>query len=138
MEASALSELLLARTLSFEASHAYRLPGQSLDAAKAMFGPYALEHSHCYRLTLWLRGTAEPPAMMACDLPRLDAAMEEAVAPLRGMSIQQAVPWFADRLPTTEALVLYFQQRLTARLPASAIAKIRLAESEDLVAEWLP
>lgn len=138
MEASALSELLLARSVSFEARHAYRLPGQSPDAAKALFGAYALEHGHRYRLTLWLRGTVEEPAMMICDLPKVEKAMEEALAPLRGKSLQLADPWFANRLPTCEALVLYFQQKLEALLPASSIARIRLAESEDLWAEWVP
>lgn len=133
-----MSELLLARSVAFEAKHAYRLPGQSHDAARSTFGAYALEHGHSYRLTLWLRGGVEEPAMMICDLPKVEKAMEEAVAPLRGRSIQLADPWFANRLPTCEALVLYFQQKLAARLPASAIARIRLAESEDLWAEWVP
>lgn len=134
-----MAKVLFCRKVGFRAQHHYQLPGLSEAENQARFGESALPHEHDWRLTLWLEGPVDPLTGMMIDLVKVDQILEKTVvAVFDGRHINQADPFFKNHQPTNEVLAGYFAEKLQPQLKPVAIAKLRIAESDDIFAEWRP
>lgn len=134
-----MAHAVLERTVTFHATHHYWHPQWSEERNRAVFGELAAPHGHLYRATVRVAGPLEPVTGFAVDLPALDAALEEILGPLRNADLNQAVPDFAsgERLPSCENLARWIFGGLGAVLtPPARLLSVRVAESEDLAAEY--
>jgi len=96
-------------------------------------------HEHEYTLAVTVRGEVDPATSFLVDLPELDRAIEDVVRPLRGRNLAEVIDEAREGrlLPSTEGLAEWFYRQLERRIPAPAgLVRIRVAESEDLAAEF--
>ena len=135
-------KIVLERRYRFSASHLYRRPDWSEEENRARFGKCANlpGHGHNYRLWLGIQGEIDPATGFAVDLGRLDGLVQERVIDrLDHQHLNMALPEFAagGAIPTSENLVRWIHQQLAEAMPEGArLVRIRLAEDEDLAAEW--
>ncbi|HYU36215.1 MAG TPA: 6-carboxytetrahydropterin synthase [Thermoanaerobaculia bacterium] len=133
----------LERRYRFSASHLYRRPEWSEAENRRRFGKCANlpGHGHNYRLWVTVEGTIDPATGFVADLGALDALVTERVLDLLDhQHINSAIPEFGEggSIPTSENLVRWILDQLAGHLPpGAALVKVRLAEDEDLAAEWV-
>jgi 6-pyruvoyltetrahydropterin/6-carboxytetrahydropterin synthase len=135
-------KIVLERRYRFSASHLYRRPEWSEGENRARFGKCANlpGHGHNYRLWVGVRGEVDPVTGFVVDLGRLDALVQERVIErLDHQHLNAALPEFAagGAIPSSENLVRWIHEQLAGHLPEGArLVRLRLAEDEDLAAEW--
>lgn len=133
-----MAEAALERTVRVRAKHHYHRPDWSEARNREVFGAVAEPHAHDYLVTITVRGALDAHGFVV-DLPRLDRAIAEEVAALDGGDLNVLVPEVrAGRLqPSTEALARWLWGRLEGRVPPPArLARVRVAESPELAAEY--
>lgn len=91
-------------------------------------------------MTIRVGGEIDPATGFLVDLTALDGAVRESIVErLDHRQIDHAVAEFqaGESIPTTENLVLWIRDRLREALPTGAtLLSVRLAEDDDLAAEW--
>lgn len=134
----------LERRYRFSASHLYRRPEWSDEENRRRFGLCANlpGHGHNYRLWVRVGGQLDPTTGFVADLGILDEVVRrEVLARIDHRHLNEALPEFAAgaAIPTSESLVLWIADRLRPALPVGVTLEgLRLAEDEDLAAEWTP
>lgn len=134
--------LQLHRVYRFSASHLYRRPDWSEEDNLLHFGKCARlpGHGHNYRLTVSVAGEVDPATGFVVDLGLLDRLVSERVIQaLDHTHLNESVPEFAPggEIPSSENLVIWIRKRLETVLPAGCrLSGIRVAEDDDLAAEW--
>ena len=126
----------LERRFRFSASHLYRRPEWSEEENRARFGKCANlpGHGHNYRLFVTVEGEVDPRTGFIVDLGHLDSRVTAKVVDrLDHQHLNSALPEFAEKIPSSENLVLW----ILAQLQDLPVVKLRLEEDEDLAAEWL-
>jgi 6-pyruvoyltetrahydropterin/6-carboxytetrahydropterin synthase len=135
-------KIVLERRFRFSASHLYRRPEWSEEENRARFGKCANlpGHGHNYRLWIGVEGEIDPATGFVVDLGRLDTLVRDRVVErLDHQHLNAALPEFVagEAIPSSENLIRWIHGQLVGELPAGArLVKIRLAEDEDLAAEW--
>lgn len=136
--------LRLERRYRFSASHLYHRPDWSEEENRRRFGACANQpgHGHNYRLWVTVAGEVDPATGFLVDLEALDAAVHrEVVSRLDHQHLNHALPEFAsgEAIPSSENLITWIADRLRPALPRGVdLQGLRLAEDEDLAAEWAP
>ena len=132
----------LERRYRFSAGHLYRRPEWSEEENRRRFGKCSNlpGHGHNYRLWVTVVGEVDPATGFVVDLGELDRQVEETIlSRLDHQQLNAAIEAFAPggRIPTSEELVIWIQEELVGTLPEGArLVRLRLAEDEDLAAEW--
>ena len=135
-------KIVLERRYRFSASHLYRRPDWSEEENRARFGKCANlpGHGHNYRLWVGVQGGIDPATGFVVDLEQLDGLVKERVVErLDHQHLNSALPEFAagGAIPTSESLICWIHEQLAGAIPSGArLVRIRLAEDEDLAAEW--
>lgn len=134
--------LELHRVYRFSASHLYRRPDWSEEENQLRFGKCARlpGHGHNYRLTVSVAGEVDAATGFVVDLGLLDRLVSDRVIqPLDHTHLNESVSEFAPggEIPSSENLAIWIRTRLESALPAGCrLAGIRVAEDDDLAAEW--
>jgi 6-pyruvoyltetrahydropterin/6-carboxytetrahydropterin synthase len=134
----------LERRYRFSASHLYHRPEWSVEENRRRFGACANQpgHGHNYRLWVVVTGEIDPATGFVVDLGELDALVQrEVLAKLDHQHLNHALPEFAAgaAIPSSENVLQWIAARLEHALPSGVtLARLRLAEDEDLAAEWAP
>ena len=132
--------ICLERRYRFSASHVYRRPEWDEEANRRAFGKCANlpGHGHNYRLYVTVAGEVDPLTGFLVDLGELDGVVDrEVVQALDHQHLNSAVEEFGTKIPSSENLVAWIRDRIKAALPPGVVlVKVRVAEDEDLAAEW--
>jgi 6-pyruvoyltetrahydropterin/6-carboxytetrahydropterin synthase len=132
----------LARRKSFHCMHRYAVEAwsteQNLKEFGACFTPTG--HGHNYELEAFFEGKVDPTSGMIANLKDIDDLLLAVLAPLDGKHLNQEVPAFKSKVPTTEALAEWIAGSLikSMKFPGVRLAKIRLYEYEDLWVDVWP
>jgi 6-pyruvoyltetrahydropterin/6-carboxytetrahydropterin synthase len=135
-------EVRLERRYRFSASHLYRRPDWSEEQNRHCFGKCANlpGHGHNYRLHVSVQGAPAADTGFVTSLSALDELVHaEVVDVLDHQHLNAVVPEFSagGKIPSSENLVLWIRARLLAVLPeAVRLVTVRVAEDDDLAAEW--
>jgi 6-pyruvoyltetrahydropterin/6-carboxytetrahydropterin synthase len=120
----------LTRRYLFSASHRLHNPELSEAENRATYGkcnnPYG--HGHNYSLEVTVTGQVDARTGMICDLVELDSFVQREVLERFGHEHLNALPQFADEVPTTENLCAEVF-RLLEQFPHATIEKVRLEET---------
>ena len=122
----------IVRRATFAAAHVLRREEWEEARNREVFGACAGDHGHNYVLEVAVSGVPEPATGMVVNLKDLDRLMRQAVIEdVDHRHLNRDVEWLEGVIPTAENLALAFWQRLDARLPEGALARVRLVESEN-------
>lgn len=133
-----MSKVCFCRAFHFEAFHHYAVPGWDAAKNSANFGDAAKPHKHHWTLTIWLQGPLDPVTGMVVDLVHVDQVLEQVAGGFSGKNFRDVDPYFKTHQPTTEVLAIYFAEKLKPHFPGVVLARLRIAEMNDLFAEWTP
>jgi 6-pyruvoyltetrahydropterin/6-carboxytetrahydropterin synthase len=121
----------LGRRYRFSASHRLHSAHLSEEENCRVFGkcnnPYG--HGHNYVLEVSLSGAVDPATGMIANLADLDAFVERQVLEdFDHKSLNEDVPAFHDKVPTTESLCIEIFERLKS-FPGAKLERIRVQET---------
>lgn len=132
-----MPEVSFGRAVRFFAYHHYQVADWPAERNHQAFGPAARPHGHDWTLTVWVCGALDPLTGMMVDLVELDRVLEcEVRGRFEGRHFRQVDAYFERHQPTTEVLAAYFAERLQSCLPGVRLVRLRIAEMDDLFAEW--
>lgn len=131
---------LLSRKIYFSAAHRYENPQWTQQKNQEVFGSCFSKygHGHNYTLEATVTGPVHAETGMIINLADLDALLKAVVTPLDHRFLNQDIPYFSERIPTTETIAFYCYQDLQKRLqayPDLTLQRVRLYENEDLWSE---
>jgi 6-pyruvoyltetrahydropterin/6-carboxytetrahydropterin synthase len=121
----------LGRRYRFSASHRLHTSRLSEEENCRVFGkcnnPYG--HGHNYVVEVSMSGDVDPATGMIANLADLDAFVERQVLEdFDHKSLNEDVPAFRDKVPTTENLCMEIFQRLKS-FPKAKLERIRVEET---------
>ena len=125
----------LTRKAEFSASHYYHNPRLSSEENQRIFGkcnnPHG--HGHNYTLEVTVAGDVDARSGFVMDLKQLkDIMNREVIDVLDHRHLNNEIPEFRDKIPTTENLAIAIWKRLTGKLNGARLHRVRLYETDDL------
>ncbi len=103
----------------------------------ACYDPYG--HGHDYVLEAFLEGEIDPHDKWVSDLAKVDLMLREVCKHLDHHHLNFSVPYFRNRVPTTENLANYLyrllQTEVKMRMPETKLQRVRLFETDDIWVE---
>jgi 6-pyruvoyltetrahydropterin/6-carboxytetrahydropterin synthase len=123
----------LGRRYRFSASHRLHSAHLSDEENSRVYGrcnnPYG--HGHNYTLEISVSGPVDPATGMIASLADLDEFVAQAVLDdFDHKSLNEEVPAFQSRVPTTENICIEIFQRLKA-FPAARLERVRVEETSN-------
>jgi 6-pyruvoyltetrahydropterin/6-carboxytetrahydropterin synthase len=123
----------LGRRYRFAASHRLHSAQLSEEENQRLYGkcsnPYG--HGHNYVVEISVSGEVNPATGMIANLADLDGFVERQVLePFDHRSLNEEVPAFHDKVPTTENLCVEIFQRLKS-FPAAKLERVRVEETSN-------
>lgn len=128
----------LTKRVEFSAAHFYHRPEWSEEENRRVFGACADPdgHGHNYLLDVTVAGAVDPRTGMVVNLNEVKRVIGEVVERFDHKHLNLDLPWFRDRVPTTENLARVLWEQLAPRVPAGRLSRIRLYEDEDLFVDY--
>ncbi|MBI4465613.1 MAG: 6-carboxytetrahydropterin synthase, partial [Acidobacteria bacterium] len=131
--------IYLTRRAEFSASHYYHNPELSLEENRRIFGkcnnPHG--HGHNYVLEVTVQGEIDPRSGMVVDLKQLKEVLHrEVVEVFDHRFLNEEVPAFRDKIPTTENIAAEVWQMLAPKLNFCRLHRVRLYETPDLFVDY--
>jgi 6-pyruvoyltetrahydropterin/6-carboxytetrahydropterin synthase len=125
----------LTRRAEFSASHFYHNPKLSPAENQRIFGkcnnPHG--HGHNYTLEVTVGGEVDERSGFVMDLKQLkDIMNREVIDALDHRHLNQEIPDFRDKIPTTENLAIAIWNRLKGKLNGARLHRVRVYETDDL------
>lgn len=130
---------LVVRRAHFNAAHRLHNPARSDSWNRETFGPCNNPnfHGHNYEVELCVEGEISPDSGYVVDVGILKALFDEHVhAYLDHKNLNLDVPWFADRLPSTENVAVFIWEQIAPRVPAGTLVLVRLWETPRNYVEY--
>ena len=123
--------LHLTRRYSFAASHRLHSAHLSEEENWRVYGkcnnPYG--HGHNYQLEVTVTGPVDPATGMIAHLGDLDAFVDrEVLEVFDHRNLNEEIPAFRERVPTSENLCIEIYDRLRA-FPSAHLVRVRLGET---------
>lgn len=129
--------VLLTKRIEFAAAHRYHKPEWDEAKNRAVFGrcynPPA--HGHNYLLEVTVCGDVDPKTGMVINLFDLKRVLLEVLEEFDHKHLNLDMPYFADRVPTSENLARVLWTKLVEQKDIGELHAIRLYEDEDLYAD---
>jgi 6-pyruvoyltetrahydropterin/6-carboxytetrahydropterin synthase len=130
--------ITLTKRFNFCAAHRYRNEQWSDEKNEAVFGDDNKIHGHNYDLEVTLTGPVDPETGFIADLGEVkNLVQERVIRVLDHALIDEDVPWFKNRQPSSENLVTFIWEQLVAHVPEGVqLVRIRLYETPTIYAEY--
>jgi 6-pyruvoyltetrahydropterin/6-carboxytetrahydropterin synthase len=128
----------LTRVAAFSAAHRYENASLPPEENARLFGKcnFPWGHGHDYRLEVTVGGEIAAATGMVMPLEALDRVVAEVLLAVDHRHLNHEVPYFRDRIPTTENIAVYLWGEFARRMPAGTLLRIRLHEDERLFVEY--
>ncbi len=132
-----MAPVLLTKRLEFAAAHRYIRPEWDEAKNRAVFGPCynPPAHGHNYLLDVTVSGEVDPHTGMVINLFDLKRVLLGVLEEFDHMNLNLDVPYFRDRIPTSENLARVLWTKLEPQKDIGTLHSVRLHEDEDLYAE---
>lgn len=130
--------ILLTKTFKFCAAHRYHNPRWSPEENLAAFAEDHRIHGHNYELEVSLTGEVDPDTGFLADLGVVKALVQQRVIDVLDHSqIETDIPWFANRQPTSENLVIFIWDQIASHFPDGVrLVRVRLYETPSIFTEY--
>lgn len=128
----------LQRKRVFSCAHRYWNPDREATWNAAYFGHLAEIHGHNYTATATIAGEVDPDSGIVVNLVDVKDWLASAVEPFENRCVDAASDIMNGLQPSTEnmARILWDRLQSFAAATATAIASVRLAESDEISSEY--
>ncbi len=127
----------LTKRVEFCAAHQYVNPRWSAEENRRVFGKCARTHGHNYVLEVTIAGEPSPETGMVMDLKVLKDLIHETVVERFDHShLNLDVPYFKEKVPTPENLVVVIWELLLPRLLGCRLDRVRLYEDDGFFVDY--
>ena len=132
-----MSALELTRQYHFSAGHRLESASFSPEDNARIYGQCYRQHGHNYLVEVTVAGRPDPITGMATDLGTLDAAVKRLVLDrVDHYDLSSAVPAL-EGIPTTgENLARAFWEWIAPALPAGALRRVAVVETDNNIFEY--
>lgn len=132
----------ITKKVEFCASHRYWNPAWSEEENYGVFGRSSFPHGHGhnYVIEVTVCGPLDKQTGMVMNLRLLKEILEEVIEELDHKNLNEDIPYFQEKIPTTENLAVYLWERIRARLLevdlSLLLKRVRVHEDSTLSAEY--
>ncbi len=127
----------LTKSFHFCAAHQYGHENWSEEKNDQVFGADAKVHGHNYTLEITVKGEVTPETGFIVDLGQLKKIVKENVINVMDHSqIEKDIPWFADKQPSSENMVLFIWGIIEPKLKDAKLHRIRLIETPTIKTDY--
>ena len=128
----------ITKQYKFCAAHRYWNPEWTELENKNIFGKDIYAHGHNYILNITIVGPINPKSGFIINLVELNELIENRVIELLDhRQIEKDIPWFKNRHPSTENMVLFIWSQIAEGIPAPAkLYSIKLQETPTIYTEY--
>ncbi len=129
--------LFLTKSFYFCAAHQYGHDNWSKKKNLAVFGKDAKVHGHNYIVDITIKGEINPQTGFIVELEHLKSIINEHVIDiLDHVQIEKDIPWFQDKQPSSENLVMFIWQMIQPRLEGVQLHRVRLIETPTIKTDY--
>ena len=125
---------IITKQYKFCAAHRYWNEEWSPDKNQDIFGDDIKIHGHNYLLDITISGPVNPDSGFIINLKELNAAVKTQIIEIFDHNqIEKDIPWFQDRQPSTENIVVFIWEQLADKInyPANLHA-VKLQETPTI------
>jgi 6-pyruvoyltetrahydropterin/6-carboxytetrahydropterin synthase len=128
---------IITKVFHFCAAHQYGHKDWEADKNRKVFGLDAQVHGHNYELEVMVTGEVDKDTGFVIDLEKLKRIVDEHVINVLDHSqIEKDIPWFRDRQPSSENLVIYIWTQLEEHLLPVRLVRVRLRETPTIFTDY--
>ena len=128
----------ITKQFKFCAAHKYWNDSWDKDRNYKVFGDDIKVHGHNYVLDITITGPVNQDSGFIFDIQELkDIVNKNVINVLDHSQIQEDIPWFLDKQPSTENLVVFIWEQIASSIKVPAILhKIKLRETPTIFTEY--
>ena len=128
----------LTKQYKFCAAHRYWNDNWTEEKNLEVFGDDVRIHGHNYILSITLKGNINEESGFIIDLQKLNDIVKEKIINVFDHSqIEKDIPWFKNKQPSTENMVVYIWNQLVNIIPSNAqLHCIKLRETPTIFSEY--
>ncbi|HIA91099.1 MAG TPA: 6-carboxytetrahydropterin synthase [Candidatus Marinimicrobia bacterium] len=127
----------LTKTFHFCAAHQYGHANWSAEKNVEVFKEDAKVHGHNYILEVTVKGEVNPDTGFIVDLYHLkQLVQEDIIAVLDHSQIEKDIPWFMNKQPSTENIVVFIWETIAPKLQGAELHRIRLRETPTITTDY--
>ena len=132
-----MSNPYITKVFHFCAAHQYGHSDWSDEKNKEVFGPDAKVHGHNYKLEVTVTGKINPETGFLIDLGELSKIVNDNVlSKLDHSQFEKDLPWFKDRQPSSENLVIFIWNEISNHLKSTRLHRIRIVETPTIYTDY--
>ena len=132
-----MSNPYITKVYHFCAAHQYGQSDWSDEKNKEVFGPDAKVHGHNYKLEVTVTGEINPDTGFLIDLGELSKIVNDNVlSKLDHSQFEKDLPWFKERQPSSENLVIFIWNEITKYLKSAKLHRIRIVETPTIYTDY--
>tara|TARA_B100001123_G_C14850389_1_gene843804 strand:+ start:51 stop:464 length:414 start_codon:yes stop_codon:yes gene_type:complete len=130
--------IYLTKQYKFCAAHQYWNESWTEEKNDEVFGEDVKVHGHNYVLSVTVKGNVNKDSGFIIDIKELNEIINEKIIDIFDHSqIEKDIPWFNDKQPSTENMVLFMWNEIVDKIPSSAILHcIKLRETPTIFSEY--
>jgi len=127
----------LTKSFHFCAAHQYGHADWSHKKNVEVFGDDSKVHGHNYTLEVTVKGNIQPETGFIVDLGELKNIVDQKVIfPLDHSQIEKDIPWFVNRQPSSENMVVFIWESIELELKNVQLHRIRLIETPSIKTDY--
>ena len=132
-----MSNPLITKVYHFCAAHQYGHSEWSDEKNWEVFGPDAKVHGHNYELHVTVTADIKPETGFVVDLGELSEIVNKYVLnKLDHSQFDKDLPWFDDKQPSSENLVIFIWNEITKQLKNAKLHRIRIVETPTIYTDY--
>ena len=128
---------ILTKKYHFCASHKYGNEHWSEEKNYKVFGKDYNNHGHNYILEVSMTGLVNPDTGWLVDLGHVNKIVKSNVVNILDHSqIEQDIPWFKGKQPSSEVIVVWIWEQISKYLKGAELYRIRLVETHSIHTDY--
>ena len=128
---------VLTKKYHFCASHKYGNEHWSEEKNYEVFGKDYNNHGHNYILEVSMTGLVNPDTGWLVDLGHVNEIVKSNVVNILDHSqIEQDIPWFKGKQPSSEVIVVWIWEQISKYLKGAELYRIRLVETHSIHTDY--
>ena len=128
---------IITKRYHFSSSHKYGNSYWSDEKNYQVFGKDYDTHGHNYILEVSVQGPINPETGWLTDLQKLNKIVKEKVVNVLDHSqIEEDIPWFQGKQPSSENILVWAWEEIAPRIPQGELQRLRLVETHSIYTDY--